>query len=66
MKIQFYTITFFITTNVLAQAVKIKDAYGNKVVYINGNTLRVIDAYVSKVYYFEGIPEKWVIVCLIR
>ena len=24
------------------------------------------DSYGEKVYYFEGIPEKWVIICLIR
>ena len=54
MKILFYTITFFITTNVLAQAVKIKDAYGNKVLYIDGNTLRAKDAYGNQLFYLDG------------
>jgi hypothetical protein len=44
----------------------LKDAYGEKLYFIDGQTLRYKDAYGSKVYYFEGIPEKWVIVCLIR
>ena len=78
----FIALIFSIMTN--AQTVRYKDAYGDKVVYIDGNTLRAKDAYGEKLYfvdnqtirykdaygdklyYFEGIPEKWVIICLIR
>ena len=42
------------TTNVLAQAVKLNDAYGNKVVYIDGNTLRAKDAYGNQLFYLDG------------
>ena len=33
---------------------------------IDAQTVRSKDSYGEKVYYFEGIPEKWVIICLIR
>ena len=49
-----------------AQTVRSKDSYGEKLYYLDGQTLRYKDSYGEKVYYFEGIPEKWVIICLIR
>jgi 3-keto-L-gulonate-6-phosphate decarboxylase len=49
-----------------AQSVKQKDKYGSSIVYVDGSILKSKDKYGAAAYYFEGIPEKWVIVCLIR
>ncbi len=48
------------------QTIRTKDKYGDKLYYIDGQTIRTKDKYGDKIYYFEGIPEKWVIICLIR
>jgi len=45
--------------------IRSKDAYGDRLYFLDGNTLRFKDAYGDRAYYFEGIPERWVIVCLI-
>ncbi|MFM2101092.1 MAG: hypothetical protein RIR05_78, partial [Bacteroidota bacterium] len=37
----------------------------DRLYFLDGNTLRFKDAYGDRAYYFEGIPERWVIVCLI-
>lgn len=43
-----------------------KDKYGEKLYFLDGQVLRFKDKYGAATYYFEGIPEKWIIVCLIR
>ena len=48
------------------KTIRAKDAYGDKLYYLDCSTLRRSNQYGSKEYYFEGIPEKWVIVCLIK
>ena len=53
---------FYLDGNTIKQ----KDNYGEKVCYIDGQTIRTKDAYGEKLYFFEGIPEKWGIICLMN
>jgi hypothetical protein len=33
--------------------------------YIDGQTLKMKDQYGEPIYYFEGIPKKWILVCIL-
>ena len=48
------------------QTIRNKDRYGEALYFVDGQNLKYKDRYGKTAYYFEGIPEKWVIVCLIR
>jgi hypothetical protein len=65
-KVICFIITFVVVGTLNAQSVKQKDKYGSSIVYVDGATLKSKDKYGAAAYFFEGIPEKWVIVCLIR
>ena len=42
-----------------------KDKWGNALYYLDGNVLKIKDKWGCPLYYFEGIPEKWMIICII-
>lgn len=48
------------------QTIREKDKYGKALYFVDEQYVRVKDKYGMSIYYFEGIPEKWGIVCLIR
>jgi len=49
-----------------AQTVRQKDQYGEKLYYYDGNTIREKDQYGEKLFWFDYVPDRWVIVCVIK
>lgn len=42
-----------------------KDQWGEKLYYLDGNVLKIKDKWGAPIFYFDGIPERWMIVCVI-
>ena len=42
-----------------------KDQWGEKLYYLDGNVLKIKDQWGTPIFYFDGIPERWMIVCVI-
>ena len=43
-----------------------KDQYGEKLYFVDGNTIRRKDEYGEKLYWFESFPERWILACIIK
>lgn len=52
-------------SEITAQAIRQKDRWGQPLYYLDSNVLKIKDQWGVPVYYFEGIPEKWIIACIV-
>ena len=66
-KAALFTALFFLNFYLFSQTtIYQKDKWGAKLYYVDEtNTMRIKDKWGAPIFYFDGIPERWMIVCVI-